>query len=894
MLGFIAKKIFGTRNDRVIASFLPIVARVNELEASVKALRDDEFPLKTAEFKARVAKGESLESIMPEAFALVREAGLRALGMRHYDVQLLGGAILNSGRICELKTGEGKTLVATLAAYLNSLTGNGVHVVTVNDYLVRRDAEWMGYLYRFLGVSVGCVWSGMGEAAKKEAYLADITYGQNNEFGFDYLRDNMKFELSGMNQRGHAFAIVDEVDSILIDEARTPLIISGASDEATDKYYAVNKIIPSLKAGVDFEIELRTKQPTLTETGVGTVEKLLGIPNLYDPSAIELLHHVQQGLRAHTIMVRDVDYVIKDGEIIIVDEFTGRLMAGRRWSDGLHQAVEAKEGLKVHKENKTLASITFQNYFRMYKKLSGMTGTADTEAVELKQIYNLEVIIAPPNKPNIRKDLSDEVYRTRKEKYGAVVEDIVEINKTGQPILVGTISIEQSEYLSRMLSEKGVPHHVLNAKAHEREAEIIAQAGRFGSVTISTNMAGRGTDIILGGNPEFLAANQAGTKDRNDPAFQAALAQYQAECRAEHDKVVAAGGLFVMGTERHEARRIDNQLRGRAGRQGDPGSSRFFVSLEDDLMKRFGGDRLQAIMQRLGWEEGMAMDGRMVSGSIEKAQKRVEGFHFDARKHVTDYDDVMNKQRQVIYNLRNKLLRDDAIRAEILNVIDDLVEDAVLVICDEKKRPLDWDTEALAKRYETLFAAKAQFSSNDEQINAQGFFDLLRTQAKTGYDAQVKKLSDQIGALRSIFEDGKGPFDLTVEELERDVFLGTLDQLWNQHLTTMDHVRDGIGLRGYGQKNPLHEYQKEGFALFQTLIATLKEQVVRQLFHYKFPKPEEYLAHLEAEKKRREALEKQVQFASEVVAAASGKENKDPSLEAKSKADALRKARRKL
>jgi preprotein translocase subunit SecA len=895
MLGFIGKKIFGTQNDRILKGIRPVVDAVNELEPRFKALQDSELAAMTVQFRERLAQGETLDALLPEAFATVREASRRVLGMRHFDVQIIGGTMLHRGNIAEMRTGEGKTLVSTLPAYLNALTGKGVHIVTVNDYLARRDCEWMGRIHRFLGLTVGVVYSGMREEQKREAYAADITYGQNNEFGFDYLRDNMKFEASDMFQRGHNFAIVDEVDSILIDEARTPLIISGPSDDATDKYGRINTIIPSLKKDEDYEIELRTKQPTLTDEGIAHVEQLLGITNLYDPQHIELLHHVVQALRAYTTMTRDVDYVVKDGQVIIVDEFTGRLMPGRRWSDGLHQAVEAKEGLKVARENQTLASITFQNYFRMYQKLSGMTGTADTEAVEFKKIYNLDVVVIPPNRGMVRVDESDQVFRTRKEKYEAVVKDIKETNKTGQPILVGTISIEQSETLSKMLQREGVPHHVLNAKAHEREAEIVAQAGRFGAVTISTNMAGRGTDILLGGNPEFLAQDETGSKDREDPEYQEAHARYAAQCAADREKVVAAGGLFVIGTERHESRRIDNQLRGRAGRQGDAGRSRFYISLEDDLMKRFGGDKIQMLMQRLGWEEGVAMDGRMISRSIETAQKRVEGFHFEHRKHVTEYDDVMNKQRQVIYNLRSRILNNEGIEEEIATMIDDLCEDTVLSVCDERVKPTLWELPLISERFTTLFKESLTIPESLPR-ERQAFFDFVRAAAKKAREMRTARLTVQLEELRALFTAENNPFDFSTAEVERDIFLKNLDGLWLRHLQQMDYLREGIGLRGYGQKNPLHEYQKEGFALFQQLLAIIKENVIRQIFYYQLPEAKEYLAYLEAEQKRREKIEAQMQLSHEATladAAPATKEGKDPE-DQKAKIQAQRKERRKL
>lgn len=869
MFFYLAKKVFGTKNDRVLKALRPIVAAVNGLEAQYKKLSDDELRALTPVFKQRIEKGESLESVMPEAFAVVREASVRTLGLRHFDVQLIGGAVLHRGMIAEMKTGEGKTLVATLAAYLNALTGKGVHIVTVNDYLARRDSEWMGRIYNFLGLSVGVVYPGLNEATKRAAYRADITYGQNNEFGFDYLRDNMKFTADEMMQRGHAYAIVDEVDSILIDEARTPLIISGPAEDATDKYFTVNKIIPRLEKGKDFELDLKSKQPTLSEAGVAHAEQLLNVDNLYDPNNIEILHHVVNALKAHYTLERDVDYVVKDGEVVIVDEFTGRLMSGRRWSDGLHQAVEAKEHLQIARENQTLASITFQNLFRMYKKLAGMTGTADTEAGEFKQIYNLEVVVVPTHMQMIRRDLSDQVFRTRREKAAAVVEDIARIHETGQPILVGTISIEQSESLSKLLKTRGVSHNVLNAKHHEREAEIVAQAGRLGAVTISTNMAGRGTDIMLGGNPEFLAASKVGTKDRSSPAFQQALAEFKETCRKEHEQVVAAGGLFILGTERHESRRIDNQLRGRSGRQGDPGTSRFFVSLEDDLMLRFGGERMQNMMKKFGWEEGLAMDGRLISRSIESAQRKVEAYHFEIRKHVTEYDDVMNKQRQVIYNLRSKILFNEGIRAEILDMATDLIEEAVLSSCEGKNRKSGWNISALKARYEFLFRSPSSLD-NETSSTQQEVFDHLCREAKELYEqrareldrrllgiAQIEGISLQLGSGEAFNGDSQS-FDFAA--VERDTFLSAVDHYWNTHLHEMDHLREGIGLRGYGQKNPLHEYQKEGFLTFQRMLENLKEAVVRRLYYYEVPTPEELLAHIEAERTRREAVERSMRM----------------------------------
>jgi preprotein translocase subunit SecA len=909
MLHYIAKQIFGTRNDRILKSVKPLVQQIQTFEGGLKSLSDAELARKTVEFKERVSRGESLESLNAEAFAVVREASTRVLGMRHFDVQMIGGAVLHMGKIAEMRTGEGKTLVATLPSYLNALAGKGVHVVTVNDYLARRDAEWMGRLFGFLGLSVGVVYSGMNESEKRAAYQADITYGQNNEFGFDYLRDNMKFHADDQMQRGHFFAVVDEVDSILIDEARTPLIISGPAEDATDRYRTVNAIIPRLKTGEHFEVDLKSKQPSLTEDGVRHVEELLAIDNLYDPGSIEFLHHVNQALKAYTVFERDVDYVVKDGQIIIVDEFTGRLMPGRRWSDGLHQAVEAKEGIKINRENQTLASITFQNYFRMYEKLSGMTGTADTEASEFKQIYNLEVVVVPTNRAMIRADESDQVFRSKREKYQAAAKDIKIIHETGQPILVGTISIEQSEALSRLLKEEGVPHQVLNAKHHEREAEIVAQAGRLGAVTISTNMAGRGTDIILGGNPEFLAASEVKTRDRSDENFIAALEKFKSLCAAERETVLAAGGLFILGTERHESRRIDNQLRGRAGRQGDPGRSRFYVSLEDDLMLRFGGDKIQQLMSKLGWEDGVALEGRMISGRIESAQKRVEGYHFEMRKHVTEYDDVMNKQRQVVYNLRSKVLGNDALRQEVLAMVDDLLEDTVLQVCDERTKPMEWNIDAIKERFQYLFDAPLVLRDG-LALSHQALFDAARQAAHDRYNKRLPEIESKLAELERLSSDESTPLSVHIsrdegkpfnfETIEQDTVLESLDHYWNQHLHAMDHLREGIGLRGYGQKNPLYEYQKEGFLLFQNMITEFKENVVRKLYYYEVPDASELIAHFEAERARREKVEEQMKMVHQDVLEPEAVSGSGDDLDTKSPDDirakmlAQKKARRKM
>jgi preprotein translocase subunit SecA len=902
MFVYLAKKIFGTRNDRILKSLRPVVLRINDLERRYQPMSDEQLKSQTAILKERINQGEHLDDILPDAFAVVREASRRVLGMRHFDVQLIGGAILHHKMIAEMRTGEGKTLVATLPAYLNALTGKGVHVVTVNDYLARRDAEWMGRIHTFLGLTVGCVYHGMSEEEKKAAYSADITYGQNNEFGFDFLRDNMKFTASEMVQRGHYFAIVDEVDSILIDEARTPLIISGPSEESTDTYLQVNKIIPRLERDVDFQMDLRTKQPTLTDDGIKKAESLLGVNNLYDPANIELLHHVTQGLRAYTGFERDVDYVVQGGQIVIVDEFTGRLMPGRRWSNGLHQAIEAKEGVQVQRENQTLASITFQNYFRMYEKLGGMTGTADTEAGEFKEIYGLEVAVVPTNQRMVRRDHVDVVYRTRREKYGAVIKDIEDVHAKGQPILVGTISIDQSETLSNLLKEKGIVHNVLNAKHHQREAEIIAQAGRLNAVTISTNMAGRGTDILLGGNPDFMAAAEVGTRNPEEPNFQVALARYKQQCDAEHAKVVEAGGLFVMGTERHESRRIDNQLRGRAGRQGDPGESRFYISLEDDLMVRFQGERLQQLMLRMGWEEGMALDHSLMGRTIETAQKRVEAMHFDSRKHVTEYDDVMNKQRQVIYNLRARILRNDEIREEVLDMIDDLLEGAVTQVCDERVKPIEWQIDKLAERYQYLFGETFQFPT-DMELSHQAVFDALRSAAREFYTKHIQAQTEKLKGLREIgvapqLNRGALGAEISVgfELIEQDTLLEAVDYFWRHHLQEMDHLREGIGLRGYAQKNPLYEYQKEGFILFQQMLEEMKESVVRRLCYHDVPPVEEVIKHIEEERRRHEERQRQMRLVhgSDLDTSEDGDDDESPESGGdRSKIDAQRKARRK-
>ncbi|MGO9607890.1 MAG: preprotein translocase subunit SecA [Candidatus Binataceae bacterium] len=825
-LSGIGRKIFGSRNDRELKRMRPDVEAINRLEPEMEKKNQDQLRERIAEMKQQISaieereqREDALQEALPEVFAMVREAAKRTLGQRHFDVQLLGGMMLHQGKIAEMKTGEGKTLVATLPAVLNALSGRGVHVVTVNDYLAKRDAEWMGQIYNYLGLTVGVVVHGLTDQQRKASYGADITYGQNNEFGFDYLRDNMKYNLEEYVQREHNFAIVDEVDSILIDEARTPLIISGASEESTDTYYVVDRVIPRLHKEEHYTIDEKLRTVALSEEGVTKVEQLLGVENLYDPRNILLLHHTNQGLRAHTLFKRDVDYVVKDGEVIIVDEFTGRLMPGRRWSDGLHQAVEAKENVKIESENQTLATITFQNYFRMYKKLSGMTGTADTEAHEFHEIYKLEVAVMPTNMPMIRIDNHDLVYKTEDEKFDAAIEEIKECNERGQPVLVGTVSIEKSERVAEKLKKTGVKHFVLNAKNHEREAEIVAQAGRHGAVTISTNMAGRGTDIVLGGNPEFMAAAEVGTKEPTDPNFQAAIAKYKAQCAAEREKVLAAGGLHILGTERHESRRIDNQLRGRSGRQGDPGSSRFYMSLEDDLLRIFGADRLKGLMGRIGMEDGVPIEHRWISRAIENAQKKVESHNFDIRKHLLEYDDVMNKQREVVYGRRRELLSGASLKDDVLDMCGQLIEDIVAAHGDAEIDPKEWDWKAISDAFFQQFKFHPGFAAENGALDGgtiESREDLIESA-----DDRVRKLYDQREAEFT---------EPVMRQIEKIVMLQTLDSLWKDHLLAMDHMKEGIGLRGYAQQNPLVEYQKEGFTMFEALMATMQKDVVEKCF----------------------------------------------------------------
>jgi preprotein translocase subunit SecA len=955
IINSILTRIVGTKNERELKRIRPVVSRIGALEPALRELSDDALAGRTAQFRARLAGGASLDDLLPEAFAVVREAGRRVLNMRHFDVQLIGGMALHRGMIAEMKTGEGKTLVATLAAYLNALPGKGVHVVTVNDYLAKRDSEWMGRLYRFLGLTVGVIQHSMDDRERQAAYGADITYGTNNEFGFDYLRDNMKFDLGMYVQRGHNFAVVDEVDSILIDEARTPLIISGPAEESTDKYYRIDQIIPKLKPGAritgdkkaeeraelektgDYIVDEKAKTVTLTEMGMAHAERLLGVKNLWDPSNMDVLHHVNQGLRAHTLFHRDVDYVVKDGQVTIVDEFTGRLMPGRRWSDGLHQAVEAKEKVKIERENQTLATITFQNYFRMYGKLSGMTGTAETEAPEFEKIYKLEVLVIPTNRPLIRVENPDVVYRTEPEKFGAVEHEIEELHKSGRPVLVGTISIEKSEELAGLLKKAGIKHVVLNAKYHEHEAEIVAQAGRYGAVTIATNMAGRGTDIILGGVPDHrakaaLVAKQLDPAQAPPEQMQAASLQVQSDMTAEfrrelqqrkpppeerhtlarrylglmasfaHDhpsvlavrdlappgsllaahldtardlprpvkervarsfypaienpvdflavhplrksidalvetpeftaveqlldssereRVVALGGLHILGTERHEARRIDNQLRGRAGRQGDPGSSRFYLSLQDDLMRIFGSERISGLMLRLGMEEGVPIEHGMVTKSIERAQKQVEAQNFSIRKHLLEYDDVMNKQRRAVYDMRRMVLEGRDTREHVLRLVDEVVEWYVDNYCPEKQDPTAWALESLQGALKETFGLEASLPGL-KQLGRGEMLETLGARARARYEERERL----IGKERSLFH-------------QRMLMLQIVDTQWKDHLYSLDHLKEGIGLRGYAQRDPLVEYKKESYQMFQGLMDRIDEEILRWTFLYQPVAPPE-------------------------------------------------------
>ncbi len=868
----LVSKIVGTKNERELKRIKPMVAAINELEPKLKALSDDDLRGKTTEFRERIAQGATIDDLLVEAFAVVREAGRRVLDMRHFDVQMLGGIVLHEGKIAEMATGEGKTLAATLPVYLNALEGKGVHVVTVNDYLAKRDSQWMGGIYRFLGLSVGLIQHDLDDATRKLSYGADVTYGTNNEYGFDYLRDNMKFSAADFVQRDLHYAIVDEVDSILIDEARTPLIISGPAEESTEKYYQIDRIIPRLKQGAtivggkmyeaeaqvsgDYMVDEKAKSVALTDSGMAKVEGLLGVKNLYDPAHIEFVHHVQQALKAHVLFKLDVDYVVKDGEVVIVDEFTGRLMPGRRWSDGLHQAVEAKERVKIERENQTLATITFQNYFRMYKKLAGMTGTADTEAAEFAQIYNLDVMVMPTNQPMARTNYPDVIYKSVREKYDAVVEEIAELHKTGRPILVGTTSIEKNEKLSTLLKRKGIPHQVLNAKQHEREAEIVAQAGRFKAVTIATNMAGRGTDILLGGSPKFLAAELLGRGEApedggvdpherantleevrqmqhyglldlsvNAEEYAAALAVVRKQTEAEHRQVVGLDGMHIIGTERHEARRIDNQLRGRAGRQGDPGSSRFYLSLEDDLLRLFGSDRISTIMEKLGVEEGEPIEHSMVTRAIETAQKRVEAHNFEIRKHLIEYDDVMNKQRQIIYAERRKILDGESLQDTLAEMRGEVIDEMLSLYVNAESYPEEWDLAGLIEAAKRQFDLEISWPSEEVgSLTVALLRDSLEERALKTYEEREARLGPEV-----------------MRYLERMVMLQVVDSQWKDHLLAMDHLKEGIGLRGYGQKDPLIEYKREGFEMFEAMVERLKQQTIEYLYRVQVA-PDEALA----------------------------------------------------
>ncbi len=836
MITQLITKIVGTKNERELRKLRPLVERINSLEGQMQNLSDEELSRKTYEFKERISKGESLDSLLPEAFAVVREASRRVLGLRHFDVQLMGGIVLHQGKIAEMKTGEGKTLVATLPAYLNALTGRGVHIVTVNDYLAKRDAEWMGPIYRFLNLSVAYLLNGMEDSERKKAYQADILYGTNSEFGFDYLRDNMKYSLEDMVQRDHYYAIIDEVDSILIDEARTPLIISGPSEESTDMYYFIDEIVRKLKKDIHFTLDEKSKNAHLTEEGISECERLLGISNLYNPRYVRLVHHINQALRAHHLFKRDVDYVVKDGKVIIVDEFTGRLMPGRRWSDGLHQAIEAKERVRIEAENQTLAMITLQNYFRMYEKLAGMTGTAETEAAEFKEIYNLDVVVIPTHKPMIRIDYPDLVFRTFKEKIEKVVEEIEENYKKGRPVLVGTTSIEKSEIISKILKKKKISHQVLNAKHHEKEAQIIAQAGRSYAVTIATNMAGRGVDILLGGNPEGLAKAQleaegydiseiperawnevlAMARQGLDPTtkyqdhWAKVLYEKYLECQKDAEKVKSLGGLYIIGTERHESRRIDNQLRGRAGRQGDPGASRFFLSLEDDLLRLFGSDKLKSFMEKLGLPEGEPLEHPWLTKAIEQAQKKVEAYHFEIRKHLLEYDDVMNKHRETIYSQRKEILKSESIRDWIISMIEETVQELNELYLTAEKNFSQESLENLRSRFMEIFNFKPALP---EINNKNELKDFLIKEALEVYERREKNI---------------GP-DL-MRNLEKYFLLTTIDSQWREHLLILDHVKEAVGLRGYGQKNPLQEYKREAFHLFVELLRKIREITLSYLY----------------------------------------------------------------
>jgi preprotein translocase subunit SecA len=922
MFGRLIRKIIGTKNERELKRMRPIVEAINGLEPQMKKLSDAQLKAKTAEFKQRFEKGESLDDLLIETYAVVREASRRTLGERHFDVQLIGGIVLHRGKIAEMKTGEGKTLAATLPAYLNALEGKGVHIVTVNDYLAKRDAEWMGNIYNFLGLTVGVIVHGLTDKERKAAYQAHITYGQNNEFGFDYLRDNMKFSIYDYVQRDLHYAIVDEVDSILIDEARTPLIISGTAEESTQLYYHINGIIPSLTRDQHYVVDEKSHAVMLTEEGVEIVERKLGIKNLFDPTNIEYVHHVNQALRAHTLYKRDVHYMVNSqGQVIIIDEFTGRLMPGRRWSDGLHQAIEAKENVPIQEESRTLATITFQNYFRMYKKLAGMTGTADTEAVEFQKIYKLDVVVIPTNRPMIRIDYQDVIYRTEREKFQAVVNEVVECQKRGQPVLLGTISVEKSEAISRLLKKRGINHHVLNAKHHEREAEIIAQAGRKKAVTVSTNMAGRGTDIILGGNPKMLAKTRVDPKEEPEK-YQELLKEFTKICKKEREEVIKAGGLHILGTERHESRRIDNQLRGRSGRQGDPGTSRFYLSLEDELLRIFGAERISGIMGRLGMEEGVPIEHKLVTRAIENAQKKVEARNFDIRKHLLEYDDVMNQQRKTIYELRRSVLEgryeiqgnpqeELKIPPELEATTTPLLQEIVKQYFEDKEEDEPKYTLTTMERdIYHMFGVRVDLKKTDS--NPQELLSLLQTQVNLSLTQQREMLLDIIdelsGELVDIYcpegthpegwdlpglADGifqrfnikiEEPFERTKNRLDieektfeivekalkereknmdpvlllrvfRYLYLEEIDRQWIDHLQNMDYLREGIGLRGYGQKDPKQEYKREGYDMFVAMMARIKQNVIEKLFRVQIQTQED-ADRLPVRRRRRMRMER--------------------------------------
>jgi preprotein translocase subunit SecA len=818
MIQAVLKKIFGTKHEREMKSIRPVVDKINAMEDAMKALSDEQLKAKTPEFQQRLKNGETVDAILPEAFAVCREASLRVLGMRHYDVQLIGGYVLNRGSIAEMRTGEGKTLVATLPIYLNALTGLGAHVVSVNDYLVKRDAEWMGRLYTWLGLTVGVIVHDLSDQQRRDAYACDVTYCTNNELGFDYLRDNMKYELSEMTQRPFNFAIVDECDSILIDEARTPLIISGPAESSTDKYYVVNKVIPHLKRDVHFTMEEKTKTASLTEEGNTKVEELLEIGNLFDPEHIELLHHIYQGLKAHHLYRRDVEYMIQGGEVVIVDEFTGRLMPGRRWSDGLHQAIEAKEGVEVKNENQTLATITFQNFFRMYKKLAGMTGTADTEAVEFKKIYNLDVSVIPTNKPIRRIDEDDLVYKTENAKFNAIIEDVKGRHEKGQPVLIGTASIEKSELLHEALKRQNVRHDVLNAKHHEREAEIISQAGRKAAITIATNMAGRGTDIVLGGNAEAMAKRETGAEA--GPEYEAAYKKFKQQCDLEKVDVLEAGGLYIVGTERHESRRIDNQLRGRSGRQGDPGESKFYLSLEDNLMRIFNGEMIQKIMNRLNVPDDEPIVAGMVSRSIEGAQRKVEGHNFDIRKHLLDYDDVMNQQRTIIYGMRKQIMEGKNIDRTVLDFLGDVTSNLLDVHVPHDGKKENWSLDALNTALTQQFGLKIDFSG-----------------AETLDSEKITEVVSK--AVKEVFDRQKASVGQFFEQVQKMILLQSIDQRWKDHLARIDQLKEGIGLRGYSGKDPVIEYKKEAFSAFDMLHQQIKAEAIEKMLKVQIVDPDQ-------------------------------------------------------